>query len=174
VKILLWGSLIFSFSFILHLALWRVRLPLRQTRALLGIFFLTPAVSLPALWYAGRLAGSERCCLPLLLPEYFHISLFCVSLTLAYVITYSAFEADSPSLLMVLAIAGAGQEGLEEGRFSELMTEEVLVKPRLRDLLRDGLAYVEGEKYRLTPKGRAFIRIFIFHRKLLNAPLSGG
>ena len=34
-------------------------------------------------------------------------------------------------------------------------------------------AYLDGEKYRLTSKGVLFARIFIFYRKLLNAPKGG-
>ena len=32
------------------------------------------------------------------------------------------------------------------------MNDELLVIPRVRDLLNDKMAYIDGEKYRLTPK----------------------
>lgn len=163
-KTLLWGSVIFGVSFIFHLGVWKVRLPKRQTRALLIIFF--GALAAFFVFFRGYASLSLQGCLS--------VGLFVVSLTLAYIITYSAMEVDSPSLVMVNAIAGAGPEGLPKGRFDEMMTDDVLVIPRIKDLLRDGHVYLEGGRYRLTPKGESFIRIFIFYRKLLRVPLRGG
>src|SRR3990172_1725927 len=150
-KVLFWGSAVFALSFVLHFALWRVRLPKRQTRALLIIFF----GSLAAFFAFFRGYAS------LGLYECVSVGLFVVSLTLAYIITYSAMEVDSPSLVMVNAIAGAGAEGLPKARFDEMMTDDVLVIPRIKDLLRDGHVYLDEGRYRLTPKGGSFIRIFI-------------
>ncbi|MBF0472984.1 MAG: hypothetical protein HQK93_04535, partial [Nitrospirae bacterium] len=93
--------------------------------------------------------------------ELIHISLFVVSLTFAYIITYSAIEADSPSLVMIIAIADAGINGLSVERFHEMMSNDLLVVPRLNDILRDKLAYKdENDKYILTKKGKIFAQIF--------------
>ena len=88
-------------------------------------------------------------------------------------ITYSAIEVDSPSLVMINAIAKAGKEGLDEKLFYQMMNGDILIKPRINDLLNDKMAYLEGYKYKLTPKGRLLVRIFILYRKLLNAPKGG-
>ena len=104
---------------------------------------------------------------------YIASSLFFISLALAYIISYSGVEADSPSLVMTLTIANAGPEGLDKKEFDKIMTNDILVKPRIRDLLLDKMAYKEGDKYKITPKGILFARIFIIYRKLLNAQKGG-
>jgi len=35
------------------------------------------------------------------------------------------------------------------------------------------MAYMDGDKYRLTPKGVLMARIFLFYRKLLDVPKGG-
>lgn len=88
-------------------------------------------------------------------------------------ITYSAIEADSPSLVMIRAVAKAGSGGLNKKEFEKTMNDDLLVIPRVRDLLNDKMAYIDGEKYRLTPKGFLFARLFVLSRKILNAPKGG-
>ena len=105
--------------------------------------------------------------------EYIHVCLLFVSLTLSYMITYSAFEADSPTLVMVMTIEKAGQGGLDKKEFIQRLNDDILIKPRIRDLITDKMAYLDGEKYRLTSKGVLFARIFILYRRLLKAPKGG-
>lgn len=171
-KILLLGISIVSISFLIHLIVWKIRLPKRQTGSLLIIFFGILTVSLLCLRYAANFMEARY--VPVNLSEYMQIIFFCASLSLAYVITYSALEADSPSLTMMRVIADAGPSGLEKERFNELMTDDILVKPRIRDLVRDGMVYLDAGRYKITPKGASFIKVFIFYRKLLNAPIKGG
>jgi len=106
--------------------------------------------------------------------EYLHITLFVISLTLAYIITYSALEADSPSLVMIMNIASAGSDGLPKKKFEQLMTDDILIIPRVRDLLRDKMVCIENGKYKLTAKGIVFTRIFIVYRHILKIPPKGG
>ena len=88
-------------------------------------------------------------------------------------ITYSAMEADSPSLVILNHIADAGSEGVAKDVFFDSLNDDILVKPRIKDLLRDKMAYLEEGRYRLTPKGIRFARIFILFRGLLKAPKGG-
>jgi hypothetical protein len=111
---------------------------------------------------------------PNTLSEFLHIFLFVTSFTLAYMITYSALEADSPSLVMIMSIANAGPKGLPQEKFKQLMTDEMLIVPRIRDLLRDKMVYVEGKKYKLTTKGLVSAWIFIVYRHILNISQKGG
>ena len=54
------------------------------------------------------------------------------------------------------------------------MTHDVLVIPRIKDLLLDRMVYLEGEKYLLTPKGILFAQLFIYVRKILGIENKGG
>ncbi|SVD09600.1 uncharacterized protein METZ01_LOCUS362454, partial [marine metagenome] len=83
-------------------------------------------------------------------------------------------EVDSPSLIMVLAIQKAGENGLTKEEFEQSNTDDILTLPRINDLAHDKIAYLQGDKYRLTPKGFLLARIFNSYRKVLNLTAQGG
>ena len=122
-NVLVWSIALLGLAFGLHLAVWRIRLPARQTRALLTVFFGVLVAGLAALGAAGVMAPRWAPYLPAWPAQLLHVGLFFVSVTLAYMITYSALEADSPSLVMIQAIADAGDDGLDERRFDQAMTD---------------------------------------------------
>lgn len=160
-------------AFAIHLLVWRVRLPARHTRAILGIFFGTLAVVLLLL---PRIAARWPAIgIPFPVPgaSYLSIAGFVTAATLAYMITYTVIEVDSPSLVMALEIDRAGPDGLPEAEFERTMNDALLVDPRIRDLLRDGLIREEEGLYRLTPKGERMGRLFTLHRRLLGAGKGG-
>lgn len=166
-----WGNLVFFFFFLLHLAAWQVHLPRRQTKALLLILFGGLALSL-ALFLA--FPSATLFCFPVPAgPELVAVALYVTSFILAYMITYSAVEADSPTLVMIKAVADAGPAGLRRGDFYAAMSDGVLVEPRLRDLLTDRMAVLENGRYVLTGKGRLFSAIFSAHRALLGLGKGG-
>ncbi|MEW6599720.1 MAG: hypothetical protein AB1499_02000 [Nitrospirota bacterium] len=173
-KVLVFGLTIFCAAFVLHLMVWKIRLPNRQVKTMLLIFFAVLLGSILILLNAPSSFKFFDLAPPENIWEYLHICLFFISLTLAYMITYSALEADSPSLVMVMTISRAEPEGLDKKRFGELMSDETLVMPRIRDVLTDKMAYMEGGRYRLTPKGALMARLFILWRRLINAPEEGG
>lgn len=162
-----------SAALMIHYAVWKIRVPKRQTRAILLIFFGMLALAVALLsrvagWFPGLGLGC-----PPHVASYLHLICFVTAVTLAYMITYSAIEVDSPSLIMALAIMRAGEAGLPESEFYDMMNDTLLVDPRIRDLLRDGLATQEGDCYRLTSKGKRMARLFIMHRRLLGAGMGG-
>ena len=172
-RILLYSLLLFSTAFIFHIVLWKIRLPKRQTKVLLQIFFSTLIVGILFLISISSFISEAENIVPQKTSEYLHICLIFISLTLSYMITYSALEADSPTLVMVMTIEKAGPEGLDKKEFDRMLNDDILIKPRIRDLIIDKMAYLDGEKYKLTSKGVLFARIFILYRGLLNAPKSG-
>lgn len=172
------GELIVAFAavgtaFALHLALWRIHLPRRQTRAILLLFFGTGGGTLALLpWLVASLPALGLRSPPAL-ESYLSLAVFITAATLSYMITYSAVEADSPSLVMALAVRGAGPSGLSIDDFHARLDETVLLEPRMRDLVRDGLCRLEGHRYSLTPKGWRMARIFLLHRRLLGLGKGG-
>lgn len=89
-------------------------------------------------------------------------------------VTYSALEADSPSLVMIMTIAHSGSEGLSQKSFEEKINNDTLIVPRLKDALSEKLAYLNGNKYILTPKGRIIARMFITYRRIIKREEKGG
>jgi hypothetical protein len=173
VRVLGWGLGLFAAAFLVQLAAWRVRVPVRQVKVLLVIF----AGALVAAAAAGGLAAAAASPWQRFFPrggaQWLQLAIFHAAATLAYMITYSAVEVDSPSLHMVLAIRAGGAAGLPEAELLALRRDDRLVAPRVRDLVTDRMAVLEGERYRLTPKGALLARTFALYRRVLGAGLGG-
>ncbi|GJQ57648.1 MAG: hypothetical protein D8M57_00215 [Candidatus Scalindua sp. AMX11] len=172
--ILFWGLALFASAFVIHFVLWKIRLPNRQIKAILQIFFTVLVVGILLLWSVPDTSIFCGIAPPTSFAEQIHISLFFISLTLAYMITYTALEADSPSLVIMTAINDAGPDGLDKKCFDKLMNDDILVKPRIRDLLLNKKVKMDGDRYVLTPKGVLFAQIFITYRKIMNVSHKGG
>ncbi len=148
-------------------------MPRRQTKALLGIFLgVLVAAPLCSTAIAEFCPALSRC-LPEGVTDWLRIALLHISVTLAYMITYSAIEADSPSLVMVMAIANAGPDGMDAKEFEATLNDDLLIRPRVTDLITDKMAYREGDRYKLTRKGLLFANIFVHYRRLLKAAKGG-
>jgi len=169
-NILFWTAILIFLSFSIQLIVWKIHLPKRQTLFLLFIFFTVLVFGLFSIKFFFH---SDSILAVNAYSEYLHISLFFISLTLAYMITYSAIEVDSPSLVMIKTIGSAGTNGLEAKFFDKIMNDDLLIMPRLQDLLNDNMAYYKNGKYFITRKGCIFARIFIIYRRLLNASEGG-
>jgi len=94
-------------------------------------------------------------------------------MALAYITTYSGIEVYSPSLKIVIKIKETGSLGLNEEALDRILTDEILVKPRIQDLYKDKMIYLDKNRYKLTSKGVLLTRIFIFYRSLLNLGKGG-
>lgn len=159
--ILLYGLLAFILAFLIHVLIWKIRVPkANQTVVLLEIFsgVLTAAILV----------------FHMVLPDLLEFVFLYGSLTLAYITSYSAIEVDSPSLTMVLNIANEMPGGMPQEKFTALMTNELLVVPRLNDLVGDKMVRLEKGKYQITAKGRFLIEGILFFRKLLKTSEKGG
>ena len=169
---LIWGSGLWLLGFLMHVVVWRVRVPRRQTRALLAIFLAVLAAGTAV----GAIAGAKLRGLvpvPAGVAEWSAAALLTVSLALAYVISHSALEAESPTLAIIRMIVRAGASGLPRQRLHDGMDDQVLVIPRLDDLVRDGMVELRGDTYRLLPKGRRFVTVFLVFRRLLGIGRGG-
>jgi hypothetical protein len=171
VPLLLTGALLSLLPFPLQWIAWRIRLPRRQTRAIVFSALAVDACSLLALaWTRGSLAGTPG---SPPLTAYLHIALFMFAMLCAYVITYSALEADSPTLVMVRMLHEARPNGLETAAFLARLGDEVLVLPRVRDLFRDRMAEEVDGRIVLTAKGRLMAGYFNLYARVLGIGLGG-
>jgi hypothetical protein len=106
--------------------------------------------------------------------EYLQLSVLFISLSLAYIATYSALELDSPSLVMVMSIAKLGSRGLSTQDLIAEMSDDILILPRLKGLILEKLVYLKDNKYKLSAKGLIIVQIFILYRKILGISQKGG
>ncbi len=172
-RILFWGLAIFIAAFSFHLIVWKVRLPRRHTKVMLQMFVFTFIGGTILLFVAPVFFPGTGRYVPTGLREYLHVSLLFISLTLSYILIYTAIEADSPSLVIVNTIAKAGPDGLEEDRLAQMVNDDILIKPRIRDLVKDKMLSIDKDKYKITPKGILLVRTILLHRNLLTTRKGG-
>ncbi len=173
-NVLFYGTGLIFIAFFIHLTIWKIRLPQNQTKALVQIFFGTMIIGFLILWKSSAYITILGLPAPTTTYEYFQLSFFFVSLTTAYIATYSALEVDSPSLVMVMNIAKAGSNGLDKNTLEQEMSNDVLILPRLRDLVAGGMICLDRETYKLKPKGIFIARIFVAYRRLIGKVQRGG
>ena len=171
--VLVYGSFLFCISFLLHLTIWRIHLPKRQTKVVLLLFFGVLILGTLFLYKYAMSINIFGIHPPNTVVEYLQVWLYFVSLTLAYMITYSAIEVDSPSLLIIMKISEAGTIGLTKHQLAYEMNDSVLIKPRINDMLLDRMAELKQGRYRLTMKGVLLARLFTFYRSVMRAGKGG-
>ncbi len=165
--VLIFGLGIVAAGFLAQLAVWRVRVPRRQTRAIVLLFLLALAAGLWLARAVGSGLGVDTAA------GMAHVALFVAAFLAAWIISYSALEAQSPTLVMMERIVRAGDQGVAREEFFRDMDDALLVIPRLEDLVRDRLAAREGDVYTLTAKGRAMAGLMAAWRRVLGAGQGG-
>ena len=173
-SVLFYGTGLILIAFFIHLIIWKIRRPENETRALLQIFFGTLIVSTSILCKLSPCVTIFGIPAPTTNYEYLQLCFFFISVSLAYIATYSVLEVDSPSLVIVMNIARAGSKGLDRNSLEQKMGDDVLIIPRVRDLVAAGMVYLDGEAYRIKPKGALLVRIFVGYRELLKKTQKGG
>ncbi len=172
--VLLWGIMIITIALLVHITIWKVRLPKRQTRAIVCIFLTIAILGLLVLFRYNQYLSMVGIPVPKRLFEYLHIVIFIGALTIGYVLLYPGFQVDVPTLIILNTIAKAGLEGVAKEKLYEFMNDDRLIKTRIQDLLLDKMAYLNKEKYLLTPKGILQVKIILFFRKLQRLEQKGG
>lgn len=162
-RILFTASSLLLVAFCVHLALWRVRLPTRQLPTLLAVFFavaigwgLTPPARL---W-------------PLV--ELLHLAILYVAVTLAYVITYTAIEGDSPTLSLMYFVTATGEAGLPAAEMDAFIVARPFIQTRLETLISAGRIVEKDQRYFVAGEGSAFFRLILAYRKLYGVVPRGG
>ncbi len=172
--VLVWGLALFLIAFFAHLALWRVHLPRHHIAVLLRLHagvLAAGLLALPLLPTRVSLLGVPP---PRTAAELIHVGVLFIALALAWIVTYTALPVDSPSLTMLLNIAAAGPAGLPAADLERLLTDEVLVRPRLADLVREEMVELRRGRYALTGPGRRYATLFARYRLLMRLPVRGG
>jgi hypothetical protein len=154
---------------LVHLVVWRVRRPAGQYLALLG---LAAGVLVVALTVRLALEAGAQWTPARTLDYLNQITLFTV-LALAYISTYSAVQADSPTMTILLRIAAAGPGGLTRRDLSDDLIDELLVIPRLNDLVVGGMVDLRAGRYVIAMRGALFGRLHARYRAMLRMEKGG-
>lgn len=106
-------------------------------------------------------------------PQYLHIFLLFFLVSIFYLATYSAIDADSPSLVIVMRISRAGRGGLSYEKIKEYLGNDLLVHPRLKDLVDAKFVDLVGSSYKINKRGRLFILPVLVYRNFLRLGKGG-
>jgi hypothetical protein len=146
-----------------HLVIWKIRLPKNQTVGLLNIFFAMFCLGVGAalmrgfgIWEAG------------------HMALFFGSMSLCYVITYSAVEGDSPTLSLMRFLAQKGKAGGTQAEIDSFFAERPFIRSRLVALLQSALIKEENGRYVIAGKPSLPFRLILAFRKVYGTIPKGG
>lgn len=162
---LLWGSAFLTAGFSAHVVVWRMCPRFRNVRNLILVFVAVFVAGAGCLAMFGDFTGVSG---------FVRLLIFYFSMMAAYVATYPALQADSPSLVIINKIHAAGANGLGADEIADtLKSAEIMIKPRIADLLRDGMVNKNGNNLALTPKGARFIRLMIAYRRIAGWPKGG-
>ena len=160
---------LFGVAFLVHWALWRIRLPRRQTSALLWIFLGTLPVGLMAMVLS---TGFDKFAVPGFW-QYALIAEFHVAMSLAYVVIYYGLEERSPSMTILSYVTAARGQGRTREELAAILRGFSPVEVRLDGLVRDKMVVVTDGDYRLTPKGRLWGQVFCTCRRLYRMERGG-
>jgi hypothetical protein len=156
----------FLAAIILHIVLWRCSRPRKTMRGLIAIFAAFGGIAV----LAQMICADEN-------RAFDAAYLICLyaALVLAYLISYTGLEGQSPSSLIAIAASAAGENGITRADILTLVTEDVFVLPRVTDMVGAGhMRADEYGRYHLTDRGRRFVRLFMLPRSLMRIETRGG
>lgn len=162
------GIFVFATTWCLHVVWWRTSRPQATARALIMLFGGGLALTL-----AGGPIIAAGLSFDLGTISLLRAILVAGALAAAYIATYPALEAISPTLALLDDIAAAPAPGLSCQALFAAMDDSVLLHPRITDLLNEGLVELVGDRHRLTAKGARVARIFTGLRRLLGLSVGG-
>lgn len=157
---------------IVHLIIWRTRRPSSQYTTLMILCGGALAVSLASVTLVPHPAGIFRA-LPQTLAEYVAFTILYLALALSYISTYSAVQADSPSLSILLRLERAGSAGVSRAELEAEFTDDLLVLPRLQDLVSGKLVNKKDDRYVIDRQGALLAAAHSGYRALLGLEKGG-
>ena len=153
-------------AWLLHLALWRVRLPKAQLKTLLIIFLLVWAAVVIALCLSEAAFSGVL--------GFLYFSLIYWSAAFCYAITYSAMEGDSPTLSLTRHLHRSGDKGIPHEEIEEFFRQRPFVGARVKALVTDNVFIEQEGGYRLSPGSYLFFRVILGYRRVVFGPIKSG
>ncbi len=152
--------------------MWRVRLPQSQLKTLLLIFVVAWCGAVFVAWLGNwrlvRFADGQT------VVGFLYFCLCYWAAALSYVITYSAMEADSPTLSLTWHLHRRGAEGVSHEEVEEFFRQRPFVGARVKALVVDNIFIEESGGYRLASGKYLFFRLILGYRKVVFGPVKAG
>ena len=109
----------------------------------------------------------------LLSPASAVVALIYTSLSITYVITYSAIEGDSPTLSLLRWVA-AHPHGVDEKNLADFMAARPFIQARIQALATDNLIEERDGRIRIKGRPSLFFRLILAWRTLYGPMEKGG
>jgi phosphatidylserine synthase len=167
-RVVLLASATIMIAMAAHIAWWRIKRPVADIPAIFCVFLILPAPLYGLLALGGAFGVVPFSPAEAALAFVMHAALAC-----AYVQTYPAVQAQSPTLSILLAV-GAARDGLDGDGIVKALEAQGLVGERTDDLLRNGLLVREGNRIRPSRIGHLIAGGFGAYRRWLGLPRLGG
>ena len=106
--------------------------------------------------------------------EWSAVYLFHFTLSFAYILSYPAIEAVSPSLAILLMIGDSNLHGVVHEDLLHVFDDEIVLEPRIQDLIEAGLIIKSEDYLMATSRGSTLVKCFILLRRLLGLPIGKG
>ena len=152
-------------AFLVHVAVWRIGVPTRTTRALVVIFAagLVGAILLRGAWLHAHDWGGA-----------FYVVALYGALALSYILLYTGIECDSPTLSLCRYIAGNSAAGVSEQELESFMGSRPFVLSRISQLEQAGFVSRRDGTITLTRNSTLMLCLTDFHRSLMGREADGG
>lgn len=171
IRVIFLGLGLFILCMSLHIIIWRIQVPRCSSLVLVVILIGVPAAGIAVLLTG---IGGLRDLVPLGAAELLEIFLLHFSFSSAYIATYPAVRAVSPTLdiLLMIRSADGGRMAREEivSRYSNLR----LVDSRIDDLMEYRFISENDGRFTVQPLARVLLSVFIVYRGLLGLPMGRG
>lgn len=165
-RALIAAPLVFLGALLVQVVVWRWRAPVGQYSGLVALHVTVLAAATAVFYVTSHV-------LPATAFDYLNFAMLYLALVAAFAITYSAIQADSPTMTILLAIEAAGSTGIAQQELLSRLTDEMLVVPRINDLVAGGLAALRQERYVIGPRGMLLARTYISCRTLMRLEKGG-
>lgn len=163
---------LFAIALGLHIVIWRRRRPAGEYTWLVTLYLGALAVWAAVLGAAHVAAIGWIAIAPWSTFESVNLVVLYLALVAAFAVTYSAIQADSPTMTILLEIEAA-EGGVTRDELRHRLTDEMLVLPRLSDLVRGRLVVLRAGRYVAATRGRAVARLYILFRALMRMERGG-
>jgi len=173
-KIIFFSWALFIFACFVHIIIWRTSLPKNPMKILLMVFIVLLLVGVTGLVVLSGSSHFFNSSLNLNFFESLHIIIMYVCLSLTYCLLYQGVSECSPTCIILLKLSEAKGKGLKIDDFYKMFNDDKILKPRIRYLAENNLAYIEKDKYRLSSRGNFYVSVIKFQRRLFGFNLMSG
>ena len=133
----------FALSFLSHLLIWRLVKPKRQLVWLTGIFVFVPAL----IYFFLFFIFTDKA-------DLIQAGVLHILFSLAYIFSYPAIQAPSPSLKIIREIHAAMPEGLSQGDLYRILEADKPLNFCIDNLIEERLVCLKGSRMELSFFGR--------------------